>query len=276
MDKGPGQYKFAIAIFAVGFAVGAAGAVVGFHFYGLSPQHFGIEVGKTVLALGTGLILGGALKVMLDQYQAAQQKQAQEHELHERLLSDLRNIHDQAETARLTIAAHRSAKAYGEQMQRLIGCQVGLLKIKRSIDLRPTLKDVSEKAQCLAGMIGYLRALQHEYTANYSEVADCQRYDTAVSQRRLEELTTTGARFDPNRDASHDAWDLLSDKTKFPVLDDFTGCGPNYGTQFRDPLNEVAALLLHTPKPHLDAAAFDGNVEELAKKIKSAVLEKAS
>jgi hypothetical protein len=161
-------------------------------------------------------------------------------------------------------------------MQRLIGCQVGLLKIKRSIDLRPTLKDVSEKAQCLAGMIGYLRALQHEYTANYSEVADCQRYHTAVSQRRLAELTTTGARFDPDRDASHDAWDLLSDKTKFPVLDDFTGCGPSYGTQFRDPLNEVAALLLHTPKPHLDAAAFDGNVEELAKKIKSAVLEKAS
>ena len=160
MGKGPGQYKFAIAIFAVGFAVGLAGAVVGFYFYGQSPQHFGVEVGKTVLALGTGLILGGALKVMLDQYQAAQQKQAREHELQERLLSDLRNIHDQAETARLMIAAHRSAKAYGEQMQRLIGCQVGLLKIKRSIDLRPTLKDVSEKAQCLAGMIGYLRALQ--------------------------------------------------------------------------------------------------------------------
>jgi hypothetical protein len=276
MGKGSGQYKFAIAIFAVGVAVGLAGAVVGFHFYGQSPQHFGVEVGKTVLALGTGLILGGALKVMLDQYQATQLKQARDHELQERLLSDLRNIHDQAETARLMIAAHRSAKAYGEQMQRLIGCQVGLLKIKRSIDLRPTLKDVSENAECLAGMIGYLRALQHEYTDNYSAVADSQRYDTAVSQRRLQELTATDASFDPDLASSHGAWDLLNDVKKFPVLDDFTRCGPKYSAQFREPLNEVAALLLHAPQPHLDGAAFDRSVEDLAAKVKSAVLNRAS
>jgi hypothetical protein len=93
---------------------------------------------------------------MLDLYQATQQKQARDHEVRERLLTDLRNIHDQAETARLMIAAHRSAKAYGEQMRHLIGCQVALLKIKRSLDLRPTFKDVGEMAECLAGMVGYL------------------------------------------------------------------------------------------------------------------------
>lgn len=72
MGKRLWQYKFAIVLFAVGVAVGLAGAVVGFYFYGESPQHFGIEVGKAVLALSTGLILGGALKVMLDLYQATQ------------------------------------------------------------------------------------------------------------------------------------------------------------------------------------------------------------
>ncbi len=77
------QYKFAIALFAVGVAVGVGGALFGFDFYRKSPQHFGVEVGKTVLALGTGLILGGALKVTLDLYQAAQQKQARDHELQE-------------------------------------------------------------------------------------------------------------------------------------------------------------------------------------------------
>ena len=73
MGKRLWQYKFAIVLFAVGVAVGLAGAVVGFYFYGESPQHFGIEVGKAVLALSTGLILGGALNVMLDLYQATQQ-----------------------------------------------------------------------------------------------------------------------------------------------------------------------------------------------------------
>jgi hypothetical protein len=276
MGKRLWQYKFAIVLFAVGVAVGLAGAVVGFYFYGESPQHFGIEVGKTVLALSTGLILGGALKVMLDLYQATEQKQARDHEVRERLLTDLRNVHDQAETARLMIAAQRSAKAYGEQMRHLIGCQVALLKIKRSLDLRPTFKEVGETAECLAGMVSYLRALQHEFTHNYSVVADCQRYDAAVSHRRLEELTTTGAPFDPSLAASHGAWNLLNDVARFPVLDDFTRCGPKYSARFRGPLNEVAALLLQVPKPHVDAAGFDRRVEELAEEIKSAVLDHIS
>jgi hypothetical protein len=148
-------------------------------------------------------------------------------------------------------------------MRHLIGCQVALLKIKRSLDLRPTFKDVGETAECLAGMVGYLRALQHEFTHNYSVVADCQRYDAAVSHRRLEELTTTGAPFDPSLAASHDAWNLLNDVARFPLLDDFTRCGPKYSARFRRPLNEVAALLLQVPKPHVDAAGFDRRVEEL-------------
>jgi hypothetical protein len=263
------QYKFALALFALGLAVGCGGAWVGFSFYAKSPQHFGVEVGKAILALGTGLILGGALKAMLDMYQATQEQRAGDHELRERLLSDLRNVHDQAETARLMIAAHRSAKAYGEQMRHLIGCQVVLLKIKRSLDLRPSLQDVGKKAVCLADMVGYLRALQHEYTRNYSLVADCQRYDTAVRRRRLEELATTDAPFDPSTGSSHDAWDLLNDSAMFPVLEDFTKCGDKYSARFREPLNQVAALLLGVENPHPDAAQFDGRVEGVAADVAS-------
>jgi hypothetical protein len=50
-------------------------------------------------------------------------------------------------------------------------CVALLKKIKRSLDLRPSLKDIGDASECLAGMIGYLRALQHEYTHNYRVVA---------------------------------------------------------------------------------------------------------
>ena len=68
----------------------------------------------------------------------------------------------------------------------------------------------------------------------------------------------------------------MNDVARFPLLDDFTRCGPKYSARFRRPLNEVAALLLQVPKPHVDAAGFDRRVEELADEIKSAVLEQIS
>ena len=103
--------------------------------------------------------------------------------MRERLLADLRLVHDRSESARLLIAAHRSAKTYGEQMRGLIACEVVLLKVKRTLDLAPSERHEKE-SRCLADMLGYLRALSDEYRAEYKKVADCQRYDEALTTAR--------------------------------------------------------------------------------------------
>jgi hypothetical protein len=51
--------------------------------------HFGPEAAKAVVTLGIGLILGGALKVLLDTYQNELKQREEEHELRERLLAPI-------------------------------------------------------------------------------------------------------------------------------------------------------------------------------------------
>jgi hypothetical protein len=59
------------------------------------------------------------LKVLLDTYQNELKQRAEEHELRERLLADLRDVHDRVENARLMIPADKSTVSYAEQMQAL-------------------------------------------------------------------------------------------------------------------------------------------------------------
>jgi hypothetical protein len=269
MGKPTRAYSLAIGLFAAGLVVGGLGAILGFQSDNQPLPQFGLELAKAALTLGTGLILGGAVKVMLDRYQEALKERQEDHELRERLLADLRDVHDRTESARLMVNAHRSAKAYGEQMRDLI-CQVTLLKIKRTLDLRPgSTRDVDPDAVCLGDMIGYLRAMQDEYASNYSLLADCARYDETVTRQRLNELAQADKPFKPGAiAASHHAWSLMSDPTKFPVLDDLSTCGELYTARFRQPLNTLAAQLLKTESPPLDTQ-LDGRVNGVAHEIEA-------
>jgi hypothetical protein len=263
-------YGLAIALFVAGLAVVGLGAILGFASDNEPQPHFGLELAKGALTLGSGLILGGAVKVLLDRYQQALKERQDEHELRERLLGDLRNVHDRTESTRLMVNAHRSAQIYGDQMGDLIGCQVTLLKIKRSLDLRlGSNRRVDPEAVCLETMISYLRALQHEYETNYWSLADCARYDEAVTRHRLDELAAANTPFDPQAaEASHRAWKLMSDPAKFPVLHDLTHCGERYMKNFRQPLNDLAAQLLNTESPPVDIQS-EVRVSALAHDIES-------
>jgi hypothetical protein len=258
--------------------VAVLGAVLGLMW---DQARFGPDVAKAVLGLGSGLILGGALKYLLDRYQEDQkkrevehelreQKREEDHEVRERLLGDLRDVYDRTERARLMINAHRSAQAYDAQMRELIGCQAALLKVKRTLDLRPDLRNVVKNAECLQEVIGYLRALQSEFTRNYKSVAECQQYDGEVTHLRLSELAASGAPFDVDAVSQH-VWDLMREKKKFPVLYDLTTCGRGFNNSFVRPLNRIAAHLLGTKAPEPDSK-FDDRVDTTARAIRSELL----
>lgn len=264
-------YSLAIALAVLGFMVGIVGGFVGFHFNGRSSPNFGVDVGKALLAVGSGLILSGALKMLLDRYQAAQKKRDDEHELRERLLGNLRDVYERSETARLMINAHRSGEAYFAHMQELIGCQAVLLKFKRTLDLRRDSTEGVDDPEpvCLRDIIGYLRALQKEYACNYKFIADCERYDEAITRRCLRKLVAPGASFDLNSmDVSHQTWELLCNHERFAVLDDFTKCREVYTNKFAQPLHTLAAQLLKpTDRLRPLDTEFDAHVEQTAQDI---------
>jgi hypothetical protein len=261
------RYALACGLFAAGLAVIALGCLLGWCFNRHPQPNFGLDIAKATLTLGSGFILSGAVKVMLDRYQQTQKDRQEDHELRERLLADLRGVYDRAETARLMVAAHRSAEAYGEQMRGLIGCHVVLLKVRRTLDLRPgSTRSVDTKGECLADMVGYLQVLQDEYAKNFSVLADCEGYDEAVTHRRLSQLARVNTRFDPGAvAASHHAWDLMTDPKRFPALDDLRTCGEWYTKKFRRPLDNLAAQLLGTSSRADDG--FDCRVKAVVKQI---------
>jgi hypothetical protein len=268
----------------IGAGVGAIGVIIGVGLDGQNPDKFELELTKALLTLGTGLILGGAVKVVLDQLQNAQRVRAEdqarratqlaeEQARHERLLGDLRHVHDRAENVRLMVAAQRSAKTYGDHMRALIGCQVVLLKVKRTLDVSRPGGASQATDDHLKQMVGYLRALQYEFRDHYKTVSDLQRYDEDVTkeafQRAAKREVTDGAAGDtPAPESSQRAWTLLASREQFPVLDDLTNNGPCYRKHFLEPLHALAAALVETEGDRGDPGAadteFDRGVETLA------------
>lgn len=120
-------------------------------------------------------------------------------------------------------------------------------------------------------MIGYLRALQDEYTWKYQRVRDCERYDEEITRRRISELA---AEESPPSGSNTDGIDhhtraLLTDKHEFPVLNDLILCGVEYNDHFAQPLHTLAAQLLMTADScrELDTQ-FDDNVKVTAQSIR--------
>jgi hypothetical protein len=275
------SYRLVIGLMLAGETAFGLAIVLGYSLLDKPQPHFGTEVAKATLALGTGLILGGALKAMLDRYQEVQKQRAEDHErvqkqreeddeLRERLLAELRDVHDRAEGARLMIAAHKSVETYAAQMRSLIGCQVVLLKVKRTLELRPdSTRGVDQGGMCLANMIGYLRALLDEYTQHYCHLVECERYDRALTRHRLRGLAAQDASPDTHAGAaSRHAWDIVDKSAFFPVLNDLTDCGDVYVARFRQPLHVLAAQLVKGRSRKFDTE-FDKRVTAVVEQIDS-------
>jgi hypothetical protein len=235
-----------LILFAIAAAAaGGLGVFIGMRCHG---PGFGLNFANAMLALSSGLILGGAVKLLLDSYQESQKQRDEQYDLRERLLEDLRNVYLRVECARLMVKAYNVAAAYGEQMSDLIGCQAVLLKVKRSLDLRLDQKDAEENAECFADIVGYLRALQNEFAASYNKIV-----------------------------ASKNDWDLMSCQSNLPVLYDLTRCGDHFSCKLVGPLGRLAARLLEKGIPVLakDVSKRAEGIPELDRNFNTMVENRA-
>jgi hypothetical protein len=225
----------------------------------VAPDAFGTEIIKSLLTLTVGLILGGVLKLVTDGYAESRKERDERYARFDALIADMHANHDRMETARLLIAAHRSAKTYGERMREVIDAHVVLLKIARTRGLG-VIKADKRDSDCIEWMLGYLLALQQEYERRYKEVSNLQKYDEAVIKARFDHrakqrLSDNGTAADLP-EASHFAWDFLNNHRNFPVLDDLCENGVHYRTRFvascdalRTRLESVRDDGLPKPKP---------------------------
>ena len=264
-------YGLAILFGALGALVFGLGALAGWIWIGHEPPHFGVEVGRAALTLGSGLILGGAVKVTLDHYQQSQEKCEQARQSRRQLVEELRNVRQRTASARLMIKAHKSTEAYAEQMSVLIDCRVALLKLKHTMELlRGRTSRADPREACLDGMADYLAALSDEYADHYCDLNDRERYDRAVVQHHISELAATNTDFDADEVPINQAWQLMRDTC--PRLKDLIDGGEDYTKKFRLPLHYLIRHLWSVRQVNQPNSLFDeGFVRGFASTLKDAL-----
>ena len=208
-------------LLAAAVAATVAALSVGFSLNPTKPHKLRLELAKALGTLATGLWLGGLLKLAMDNHADSKKTREEHQKQFDTVVADLDEIHDNVETARLFIAAHRSAKTYGEQLRGLVAAHVLLMKLVRTPGLGVLQPDSSDQ-ECLILILAYLKALQKEYEGGYKEVSNLQRYDEEVTKQMLvtdakRELVTGDKKRHPH-EASARAWTELDDPKSFPVL----------------------------------------------------------
>jgi hypothetical protein len=156
----------------------------------LLPNSFGWwkEFSKSMMGLGTTVIIGGLIKLLVDEYAKNKEKLTKKREFQNELLNRLRKVFDDVDVARLLISAQRSAKTYGELIRNsIIPASVTLYDIKRS--LVDSLEDQIEQNKRdelrvnIHYMLAYLRVLIAVYKKSYLQISNLQLLHEAFKEK---------------------------------------------------------------------------------------------
>jgi hypothetical protein len=87
------------------------------------------------------------------------------------VLADLKSAYDQIDRARTLIAAHQSAKTYGQEMQKVIEARVKLLQVIRALNFDSRGQPAAPALTHVERMEGYLHDLVGEFEQHYKDVS---------------------------------------------------------------------------------------------------------
>ena len=210
-----------------------------------------LYVGAVTLLFGG--VLGGLIKIFLDDLVAGRARRADAATFVGNVLADLKAVYDRVARARILIPAHKSIKTYGDQMRDLIEARVQLKNVIRALDGRTEgVSHVSRTAtiQEVEALKAYLDELTSEFRSNYKSLSDLQRMYEARATSLTEEY---GKRRDNAAPPAFNTlpWEQL---VRLPIIADFTGQGDHYHAAFEAHLDraseilraEAAAILGHT------------------------------
>ena len=188
-------------------------AVVAFYF--LHSSHtidFNAEVGKWLLTVAAGLVLTGALSMVVKQID----QRRTERDAWHAVLKDLVAANQTVMLARLRLAAQQSALTYQEQLAEIMRARVEL----RGIEVIGLVTGDPALRGNVSAMHKYLDALGSEYETGYLCVARQQRLDELwlTGQMTAANVGTGGPTLPVPLAEPTKAWRLLQDREGFPRL----------------------------------------------------------
>jgi hypothetical protein len=207
-----------------------------------SDQHLKTAVFTGAATLLFGGLLGGVLKVLLDDIVAAKRRREDAADFVANVLADLKGVYDRVGRAGTLIPAHKSVKTYGDEMRDMIEARVQLRNITRALERRA--EGVSEAVRKAVTfhvnqMKQYLDELTGEFRDHYKALSDKQRGYEERTKVMLKRYADESSEEQPPQLPGF-VWDSLS---RLPMLEDFIAWGQKYTRGFEEPLDAASALL---------------------------------
>ena len=94
------------------------------------------EVAKALVSILAVALIGGTVKLLLDQFVREREKRALESAFIRDAIMEAESIRGGIEQARMLIMAHRSARSYRDRMQDIIGLRIRLDSLQRNVAAR--------------------------------------------------------------------------------------------------------------------------------------------
>jgi hypothetical protein len=189
-----------------------------------------------------GGLLGGMLKVLLDDVVAAKRKREDAAAFVMNVLADLKSVYDRVALAKILIPAHRSVKTYGEEMRALIESRVQLRNVVRALEQRAEGVDQEVRSAVtrqVQQMESYLKTLTLEFRDNYKALSDQQRGYEERAKVLLENFAKALDQESPPELPGF-VWGEIA---RLPKLSDFVGEAKTYESEFEESLNEASRCL---------------------------------
>ena len=198
-------------------------------------------------------LLGGMLKILLDDVATVRRKREDAATFVTNVLSDLKAVYDLVARARVLIPAHQSVKTYGDEMRNLIQAQVQLRNVKRALERRAVgmIDETRKEIICHVGkMEAYLETLTREFRDNFKQLSDTQLGYEERTKLMLKRFAESDGS-EPLPALPTLVWDSLA---RLSQLSDFIGEACEYKARFEDPLdcasrslrNELARIIGRT------------------------------
>ncbi len=187
-------------------------------------------------------LLGGMVKVLLDDVVAAKQKREDAATFVGNVLADLKSVYDRVARAKILIPAHKSVKTYGEEMRGLIEARVQLRNIVRALERRAEgidEKSREEVTRRVSQMEEYLETLTMEFRDNYKALSDKQLGYEERARAILAQFAAAKTDQSPP-ELPHFVWDSIACLKRFS---DFIGEAGAYKTEFETPLDDASEWL---------------------------------
>jgi hypothetical protein len=154
----------------------AAGTAGGLLAARSAPEDLQKALYAASVALVFTALLGGIVKLLMDDVAAARRRQENAAEFVVNVLRDLKSVYDRVARVRIVVPAHRSVKTYGDEMRDVIESGVVLRNVDRAVkqrlDLPEALRQGIHRETCR--METYLDRLTAEFRDQYKPLSDAQ------------------------------------------------------------------------------------------------------